>query len=118
MSDDYVRARNTDPSTSHEAADKVGEFAHAHYYQILHALLDHGPLGKDGIAKMANMNSREDGVAVSRRLPELQKMGLVSPTGEKVQSRSGRNEREWAINEAVYQERVKQNALRKQTPSL
>ena len=52
MSDDYVRARNTDPSTSHEAADKVGGFAHAHYYQILQALLDHGPLGKDGIAKV------------------------------------------------------------------
>jgi hypothetical protein len=118
MSDDYVRARNTDPSTSHEAADKVGEFVHAHYYQILHALLDHGPLGKDGIAKVANMNGREDGNAVARRLPELLKQSLVSLTGEKVLSRSGRSEREWAINEAVYQERVKQNALRKQTPSL
>jgi hypothetical protein len=118
MVHDYTRARNTDPSTSHEAADSVKEFAHAHYHQILFALLAHGPLGKDGIAKKANTNNREDGVAISRRLPELQKMGLVSPTGEKVQSRSGCSEREWAINEAVYQERVKQNALRKQTKTL
>ena len=118
MTDDYVRARKTDPSTSHEAADKVGEFAHAHYQQILQALLDHGPLGKDGIAKKANTNNREDGVAISRRLPELQKMGLVFLTGEKVKSRSGCNEREWAINLNAYQERLKQNAVRKQTPTV
>jgi hypothetical protein len=113
MADDYVRARKTDPSTSHEAADKVEEFAYAHYQQILQALLDHGPLGKDGIAKKANTNNREDGVAISRRLPELQKMGLVFLTGEKVQSRSGCSEREWAINLNAYQEKVKQNAIRK-----
>ena len=113
MADEYVRARKTDPSTSHEAADKVGEFAHAHYQQILKALLVHGPLGKDGIAMKANTNNREDGVAISRRLPELQKMGLVFLTGEKVQSRSGCSEREWAINLNAYQEKVKQNAIRK-----
>jgi hypothetical protein len=118
MENDYVRARKTDPSTSHEAADRVEEFVHAHYQQILQTLLDHGPLGKDGIAKKANTNNREDGVAISRRLPELQKMGLVLLTGEKVQSRSGRNEREWAINQDAYKERAKQNAIRKQTPSV
>jgi hypothetical protein len=113
MVHDYTRARNTDPSTSHEAADSVKEFAHAHYRQILFALLAHGPLGKDGIATKANTNNREDGVAISRRLPELQKMGLVFPTGERVQSRSGRSEREWAIDPEAYQELVKQNAAQR-----
>ena len=97
METDYVRARNTDPSPSHEAAERVEEFVHAHYQQILLTLLKHGPLGKDGIATKANTNNREDGVAISRRLPELQKMGLVVLTGERVQSRSGRSEREWKI---------------------
>lgn len=97
METDYVRARNTDPSTSHEAAERVEEFVHAHYQQILLALLNHGPLGKDGIATKANINGREDGNAVARRLPELQRSGLVVLTGERVQSRSGRSEREWRI---------------------
>lgn len=103
MEIDYVRARNTDPSTSHEAADRVDEFDNAHYQQILLALLNHGPLGKDGIAKKANINSREDGNAVARRLPELQKLGLVFLTGKRVKSRSGRSEREWIINQNTCQ---------------
>jgi len=97
METDYVRARNTDPSTSHEAAERVEEFVHAHYQQILLALLNHGPLGKDGIATKANINGREDGNAVARRLPELQRSGVVVLTGERVQSRRGRSEREWRI---------------------
>lgn len=52
----------------------------------------HGALGKDGIAQRTNL----DGVAVARRLTELQRAGLICTTGKTVQSTAGRAEREWA----------------------
>ncbi len=50
-------------------------------------------MGKDGIASRLGLESS----AVSRRLPELQKMGLVKLTGNIVKSSKGRNEREWSV---------------------
>ena len=84
------RARNTDPVTSHIAADAV-DFAGAHYKAIYEALLLAGPSGKDRIANLANL----DPVQVARRIPEMRKMGMVVLTGELVMSRSNRSEREW-----------------------
>ena len=84
------RARNTDPVTSHAAANAV-DFAGAHYKAIYEALLLAGPSGKDRIANWANL----DPVQVSRRIPEMYKMGMVALTGEMVMSRSTRSEREW-----------------------
>jgi hypothetical protein len=37
------------------------------------------------------------GVAVCRRLSELQKAGRITPTGRNVQSTAGRAEREWRL---------------------
>jgi predicted transcriptional regulator len=94
----FPRARNSDPSTSHAAAAQLTTAAD-HYTAIHEALTLYGPAGKDRIAALAGL----DPVQVSRRLPEMRKLGLVGLTGETVQSRSGRQEREW---QAITQEKT------------
>jgi predicted transcriptional regulator len=84
-------ARRTDPSTSHVAATQVDQFATRHYGEILSALQTFGPKGKDGIALLTGLDSSQ----VSRRMPELAKLGLVRLTGQLTKSKSGRAEREW-----------------------
>ena len=91
---DFVAlARATDPPTSHAAALQARELAAQHHRTILAALEAYGPLGKDGIAARTSLT----GVAVCRRLTELQRMGRIRPTGETVLSTAGRAEREWAV---------------------
>ena len=86
----FKRARSTDPVTSFEAAEINPE---KHFAMIVECLSTHGPMGKDGIASRLGLESS----AVSRRLPELQKMGLVKLTGNIVKSSKNRNEREWTV---------------------
>jgi CRP-like cAMP-binding protein len=90
---EFIRARFKDVFTSKEAADSVKRFDKEHYELILKALKDHGHLGKSGIAKASGL----DDAAVSRRLGELQKLGLIELTGEVVLSASKRKEREWKL---------------------
>ena len=94
----FPRSRNSDPATSHAAAAQLTT-ATDHYTGIHDALTLYGPAGKDSIAAIAGL----DPVQVSRRLPEMRKLGLVGLTGETVQSRSGRAEREW---QAITQEKT------------
>ena len=96
----FPRARNSDPLTSHLAAAALTTAAD-HYTAIHDALTLYGPAGKDRIAALAGL----DPVQVSRRLPEMRKLGLVGLTGETVQSNSGRAEREWA---AIPQEKTRE----------
>lgn len=84
-------ARRTDPATSHQAAAQARELAARHHRIIVDCLKAHGPLGKDGIAVRTSIT----GVAVCRRLTELERAGLARPTGRNVQSTAGRAEREW-----------------------
>lgn len=91
ITEEHVRARASDPATSHIAASAARGLAQRHAEKILECL-QMGPLGKDGIASLSGL----DGVAVARRLPELQRDGLVDVTGKTVVSRTGRPEREWA----------------------
>jgi len=84
-------ARNTDPITSHLAAASIEDHRTIHHGKILTALRVYGPLGKDGIARRIGLS----GVAVARRLPELYKMFAIEPTGNLVNSETGRKEREW-----------------------
>ena len=86
----FPRARTRDPVTSHLAAAQVTTVG-THYAQIHDALTLYGPAGKDRIAALAGL----DPVQVCRRLLEMRQLGLVGLTGETVQSRSGRAEREW-----------------------
>ena len=85
------RARESDPITSWIAADQV-TFAECHYKKILQAL-EIGPMGKDGISSFTGL----DAVQIARRLPELQRQGLVCLTGKQVKSATGRPEREWQL---------------------
>ena len=88
---DFFRARVLDPLTSHMAAESVADVAKGHM-EVVHACLKkYGPLGKDGIAKYSGLRNDQ----VWRRLPELQKMGLIELTGKTARSNSGRSEREW-----------------------
>ncbi|MEY4345264.1 MAG: hypothetical protein RL032_1096 [Pseudomonadota bacterium] len=87
----YPVARRTDPHTSHAAAHQAKDLAQDHQRAILAALDAHGPMGKDQIGERTLLT----GHAVGKRLPELQRMGLAAPTGRRVPSASGRQEREW-----------------------
>lgn len=92
----FPRARRRDPETSKLAAAQVAS-AHGHFALIRDALLRHGPAGKDRIALLTGLEPAQ----VARRLPEMRTMGLVGLTGETVQSRAGRAEREWAAMPAT-----------------
>jgi len=89
----FPRVRTTDPVTSFEAADAIKPVVSHHYQIIQECLKTYGPLGKDGIAAMTNL----EGNQIARRLNEMQKIGLIHLTGKTVKSNSGRNEREWSV---------------------
>jgi predicted transcriptional regulator len=89
----FPRVRSNDPITSFEASDSIKEVAKHHSTVILDCLKDHGPLGKDGISQHTKLDKNQ----VSRRLNELEKLGLIIQTGRIVKSSANRNEREWAF---------------------
>jgi predicted ArsR family transcriptional regulator len=88
---DPVRARRTDPTTSHEAAARVPEFGQAHQALILQALKRFGKAGAEQIAAA----TRLDAYQVRKRLAELREEGLAHPTGDTRKTASGRSERVW-----------------------
>jgi predicted ArsR family transcriptional regulator len=90
---EFFRARIVDPITSHMAAESVADVTKGHMEVICACLKKYGPLGKDGIARYSGLRNDQ----VWRRLPELQKMGLIELTGKTARSNSGRSEREWQI---------------------
>ena len=69
-----VRARRTDPSTSHAAARNAVRFAESHKDRILAALCD-GPATAHQISERTGLTV----VQIDRRLPELQRDGLAAP---------------------------------------
>jgi predicted transcriptional regulator len=91
----FFRSRKTDPQTSHDAAEQAQELADKHFIKIHFVLAKYGPMGKDGIAQKTGLDSAQ----VSRRLPEMQKLGLVRLTGNFAMSFARRKEREWSIVE-------------------
>jgi len=89
----FPRVRKSDPLTSFVAADSAKELAKKHGSIIVQCLVQHGPLGKDGIATHTGL----DGNQVARRLKELETLGFINLTGKTVKSKSNRQEREWRI---------------------
>ena len=73
-----VRARRTDPQTSHDAASRAERFAASHAGRILAALKEHGP----GTPAALSGHTGLTVVQIDRRLPELRVIGLAWPTGE------------------------------------
>jgi len=90
---EMLNARASDPITSHQAAAQAPDVAANHIPRILEALDEYGPMGASMIAYVANLDKNQ----ISRRLKEMQKMGLIELTGNIVKSNSNRNEREWKI---------------------
>lgn len=86
-------ARNTDPSTSHAAADAAHGLSAAHERLILGALREHGPMGKDAIAQRIGLHGHQ----VCKRMSALARAQLVKPTGRTVPSLAGRLETEWEV---------------------
>ena len=89
----FPRVRKSDPLTSFVAADSAKELAKKHGLIIVQCLVQHGPLGKDGIATHTGL----DGNQVARRLKELETLGFIELTGKTVKSKSKRQEREWRV---------------------
>ena len=73
-----VRARRTDPQTSHDAAKRAERFATTHAGRILAALKAHGPSTPAKLSDHTGLTV----VQIDRRLPEIQAQGLAWPTGE------------------------------------
>jgi predicted ArsR family transcriptional regulator len=87
----FFRARANDPITSFQAADSIKDVAKMHSDVIVAGLKRFGSMGKDQIANNTGLQPNQ----VSRRLSELEEIGLIELTGKKVKSNSGREEREW-----------------------
>lgn len=85
--------RRTDPITSHEAAERVKEFATGHCRLILDALSKFGPMTCDEIAQRVGLLPHQ----VNKRTATLYQAGKAAPTGEERMSMSGRRERVWRI---------------------
>jgi predicted ArsR family transcriptional regulator len=87
-------ARRRDPATSQEAAARVAEFAGTHHAKILEALIKIGsPAGAEQIAAY----SKIDAYQVRKRLPELDRAGLVRSFEQTRVTASGRHERLWGL---------------------
>lgn len=71
-------ARRMDPQTSKDAARKAVSFANNHRDRI------HAALSTPGTIYQLAERTGLDHVAIARRLPELQRMGLAEPTADKV----------------------------------
>lgn len=73
----FAAARRSDPSTSHEAGKRAP--VRGHCRKVLEALAA-GPAGQTDIAARAGLTV----AAVSKRLPELRRVGLIEKTGREV----------------------------------
>ena len=72
MNTEAMRARRTDPITSHTAARNAGRFANSHKGRILDAL-QLGPQTAHGIAQVTGLTV----VQVDRRASEMERSGLI-----------------------------------------
>lgn len=90
----FPRVRKDDPVTSYEAADEIKDATSDHWAEISKCLIKHGALGKDGISNNTTLGPNQ----VARRLSEMERLGMIEQTGNKVKSNTGRNEREWQIS--------------------
>lgn len=89
--DPAANVRSSDPATSYAAARAARAFAGTQCDLIEACLRAHGPASKDQLASRLRL----DGVAIARRLADLQRAGRAEPTGSTRQSTAGRQERVW-----------------------
>ena len=85
-------ARKTDPATSKDAAKRAAQFAPTHQGKIMEVLRK-GKASPEEIAQQIGI----DAYQVRKRLPELERAGLICVTGETVPTISGRTQRVWRV---------------------
>lgn len=68
-----VRARRTDPMTSHHAATRAGDFASSHAGRILQALRTHGPRTAHELSQLIGLTV----VQIDRRTCELEREARI-----------------------------------------
>jgi len=81
-------ARPSDPPESHAAARRARSFASGHRLLILQAL-EVGPAGQTELARRTHLTV----AAVSRRLNELRRAGLIVRDGDAISASGGREAR-------------------------
>jgi len=99
----FAKARNTDPSTSYEAAKSVTAISETQT-RILFLLKEYGPQNDEQLATSYDYHATKGGWSLvsdsglrSRRA-ELVGLGLVKDSGERIKMRSGRNSIVWKAN--------------------
>jgi len=85
------RARNSDPVTSHQAAESMMGEAQGQRANILAALTMFGPMTADELDEKLDLRDTSAG----RRLPELAEMGLVERLKDMRRTRSNRQAHIW-----------------------
>lgn len=89
----HPQARNSDPITSHAAADSIRGISSAQRERIVKVLASSGPLGAEQIGDVMRL----DAYAIRKRTAELQHEKLIEPTGDTRRTRTGRAERIWRL---------------------
>lgn len=87
-----TRARRTDPATSHAAGRSMDPHVTRLQQVVLNALGNYGPATADFVES-------NNGVSIGlwKRFSELEKLGLIEPTGETRPTRSGRQGRVYRL---------------------
>lgn len=94
------KARNTDPATSHQAAATITRTAVTETQQrIIETLQTHGPLTDEQLCQRiaADLSKPVSVSGVRTRRSELVTDGRVIDTGQRQQTRSGRNAIVWGL---------------------
>lgn len=93
-------ARSSDPETSHAAAASVGDLR-VSQAAVLRLLGAFGPMSDELLCKLYDKfwlqydYPQQSHSGIRSRRAELVRLGLVAPTGEKVEMDSGRMARVW-----------------------
>lgn len=92
--DPRLMARTSDPVTSHEAAEAAEKLVSDQGQRVLEGLKRAG--GKAGASQIGWIVGMEP-YAARKRLPELERAGLVRRLEETGMTRSGRREQLWEL---------------------
>lgn len=85
--------RKTDPRTSHQAAHAARAFVGTQHAAIMRVLRRVKKANPEQIGMKLGLPAH----SIRRRLPELERAGLICVTGETVPTISGRQQRVWRV---------------------
>ena len=97
----FAHARNTDPETSHEAAESISQLTERQL-AVLETLHYQGPMADHVLVAAFPLQGfvvMQSPQSIRSRRAELVRGGLVEHTGGYVQTVSGRRARVWAVTD-------------------